>query len=187
MANLSTPPPLGPVIQQQRKLRRLTLDQLAAASGVSRSMLSQIERSEANPTFSTLWNITRALNLDLSNLIGGASSRGDAVEIVPEHATPEIRTGDGKCTLRILSPVHMAGLTEWYLLEMKAGGELRSDPHAQGTRENLTLLEGHMSVTSAGATAEVPLGGTARYAADTGHIIRNSGLEVAKALLVVVL
>ena len=53
-------PLLGPQIQQLRKRRRLTLEQLASLSGVSRSMLSQIERSQANPTFATLWNLTRA-------------------------------------------------------------------------------------------------------------------------------
>ena len=50
------PPQLGPRLQQIRKKRRLTLDQLAVMSGVSRSMLSQIERGQTNPTFATLWN-----------------------------------------------------------------------------------------------------------------------------------
>lgn len=186
MSTIPNPPPLGPAIQQHRKARRLTLDQLAAASGVSRSMLSQIERGEANPTFSTLWNVTRALNLELSELIGGEASRGETIEVVPDHATPEIRTGDGKCVLGILSPVQMAGSTEWYLLTMAPGGELRSEPHAKGTREHLTVLEGAMTVEGERGSVAVPGGGTARYAADVPHVIRNEGKAAARALLVVV-
>lgn len=185
MSTIPHPPALGPVIQQHRKARRLTLDQLAAASGVSRSMLSQIERGEANPTFSTLWNVTRALNLELSELIGGETSRGETIEVVPDHATPEIRTGDGKCVLSILSPVQMAGSTEWYLLAIEPGGELRSDAHSRGTREHLTVIEGAMRVEGARGCVEVPGGGTARYAADVPHVIRNDGSTLARAFLVV--
>ena len=79
-------PPLGPHIQQIRKARRLTLEQLAAASGVSRSMLSQIERGQANPTFATLWNLTRALNIDISALVGGQATQPDPqIDVIGAH------------------------------------------------------------------------------------------------------
>jgi transcriptional regulator with XRE-family HTH domain len=174
------------LIQQHRKARRLTLDQLAASSGVSRSMLSQIERGEANPTFSTLWNVTRALGMELSELIAAESLHGDPVEVQPVYATPEIRTSDGKCVLRILSPVQMAGGTEWYLLTMAPGGELRSDAHARGTREHLTTLDGELVVETQGSDSAVPAGATARYPADIPHVIVNRTGKEAVALLVVV-
>ena len=59
----SEPPLLGPRLHQLRKRKKLTLDELAVMSGVSRSMLSQIERGQTNPTFATLWNLTRALGV----------------------------------------------------------------------------------------------------------------------------
>lgn len=52
--SINDTPQIGPVIQRERKARHLTLEQLASRSGVSKSMLSQIERSEANPTFAVL-------------------------------------------------------------------------------------------------------------------------------------
>ncbi len=51
---------IGPIIQRERKARHLTLERLAALSGVSRSMLSQIERGESNPIFAVLWGLTQA-------------------------------------------------------------------------------------------------------------------------------
>ncbi|OYY70063.1 helix-turn-helix domain-containing protein [Sphingomonas sp. 28-63-12] len=181
------PPTLGPIIQHHRKLRHLTLDQLAATSGVSRSMLSQIERGQANPTFSTLWNITRALHIDLSELIDAKSTHEEPIDIVASHYTPEIRTSDGRCVLRILSPVQMAGTTEWYELVIEPDGELLSDAHAAGTREHLTVLEGALSVETFGRVVPVENGETARYAADVSHVIRNRGPGAARALLVVAL
>ena len=58
------PPLLGPLLRERRQALDWSLDQLASESGVSRSMLSQIERGAANPTFATLWNVTQALGVE---------------------------------------------------------------------------------------------------------------------------
>lgn len=181
-------PPLGPHIRQLRKKRRLTLEQLAAQSGVSRSMLSQIERGEANPTFATLWNLTRALSIDLSELVTSraAAAPPSAIEVVGAHFTPEIRSEDGLCTLRILSPAQSAGRMEWYEVLMAPGAALSSDPHARGAMEHLTVIEGDLEVVSGGARNRAAAGATLRYAADVAHEIRNDGNASARALLVVI-
>lgn len=183
----SGPPPLGPHVQQLRKKKRLTLDQLAAMSGVSRSMLSQIERGETNPTFATLWNLTRALGVDIAELVSGHSARqAAAISVTQGHFTPEIRTEDGSCLLRILSPAQNAGGFEWYELIIQPGGALESEPHGHGAMEHLTVLEGAMEVQSGAETVPVAVGGTARYPVDVHHAIRNTGQGAARALLVVV-
>ena len=183
------PPHLGPRLQQIRKKKRLTLDELAALSGVSRSMLSQIERAQTNPTFSTLWNLTRALGVDLSELVKGHSgAHAAAITVLPAHFTPEIRTADGSCLLRILSPAANAGGFEWYELMVRAGGALVSEPHPTGAVEHLTVLEGALEVqTGEEETTLVPAGATARYPADLPHALRNTQETLARALLVVVL
>jgi transcriptional regulator with XRE-family HTH domain len=181
------PPPLGPRLQQLRKRRKLTLEQLATRSGVSRSMLSQIERSQTNPTFATLWNLTRALGVELSELVDGRSgAQAAAILVLPEHFTPEIRTADGGCLLRILSPAANAGAFEWYELILKAGAALVSEPHAPGAMEHLTLIEGSLEVESGAAMSTIAAGGTARYPADVPHAIHNRSGEPARAILVVV-
>ena len=180
------PPALGPTLQAHRKRRRLTLDDVAEMSGVSRSMLSQIERGEANPTFATLWNLTRSLGLDIAELTGGAgASSRRGIEISSAGFTPEIRTDDGGCVLRILSPPTSAGDVEWYLLTLPSGGSLRSEPHALGAREHLTALLGALEVTSGDEMARLEPGATGRYAADVPHKIHNPGPHEAQALLVV--
>src|SRR5882724_9421282 len=58
-------------LRELRKERRLSLDQLAAASGVSRAALSQIEGSRTNPTLSLLWKIAIGLGVPFQALLGG--------------------------------------------------------------------------------------------------------------------
>ena len=143
--NSLTPPAIGPRLQAYRKARRLTLTELAQASGVSRSMLSEIERGNANPTYGTLWHLTRALDIDLNSLIKGASEEGNRqIDHQTEHSTPTIRSADRSCTLQILSPASMVSIIEWYLLSFEPHGTLISDPHAAGTMEHLHCLEGEV-------------------------------------------
>lgn len=181
-------PELGPIIQRERKARHLTLEQLAALSGVSRSMLSQIERGESNPTFAVLWGLTQALKIDLSDLINGgvAHRAANPIEVVSVPLTPEIKSPDGQWRLRILSPPGMAGKVEWYEVEIAPGGKLGSAPHAVGTEEHLTAQSNGLSVRTAAGEQVISTGETARYRADVDHEISNAGREPARALMVVV-
>jgi transcriptional regulator with XRE-family HTH domain len=181
-------PDIGPIIQRERKARHLTLERLAALSGVSRSMLSQIERGESNPTFAVLWGLTQALKIDLGELIsdGVAHRRAAPVDVVTVPLTPEIKSPDGAWRLRILSPPGMAGRVEWYEVEIAPGGRLSSSPHAAGTHEHLTAQTDGLRVSTALGQQALAVGETARYRADVDHEIVNEGSEAARALMVVV-
>jgi XRE family transcriptional regulator, regulator of sulfur utilization len=178
-------PQIGPYIQAYRKRLTLTLDDLARMSGVSRSMLSQIERGHANPSLATVWSLASALKVDISELIIGQVSDGrPRIEVASASFTPEIKTEDGSCTLRILSPPNHAEEFEWYELLFQPQGSLDSKPHAKGMREHLTVFEGSIQVVAGAEVVDVPEGATARYAADVEHAIRNVGDGPARALLV---
>jgi len=177
-------PQLGPVIQAERKARQLTLEQLATRSGVSKSMLSQIERGEANPTFAVLWALTQALKIDLAELVGG-QSQGRQIEVVSVAHTPEIRSPRGEWVLRILSPPNLASQMEWYEVEIAAGRSLVSAPHSAGTTEHLTAWAEGLTVVSGGQRQALAQGETARYRADVPHEIANGGAVAARALMVV--
>jgi len=159
------------------------LQQLAAASGVSKSMLSQIERGQVNPTCGA-W---RALRADFTNLIGGGNPEpGDTIELVGETEMPEIRNRDRSCRLRILSPPTLAGAIEWYELKILPGGALQSEPHSPGTMKHLTALSDALEVTSGAARQALRRGDTARYRADVPHRIANLSAKPARGFLVVI-
>lgn len=180
------PPQIGPAVQRERKVRKLTLEQLAGLSGVSKSMLSQIERGEANPTFAVLWSLTEALGIAFDDLIaGGKSDASEAIEVVSPANTPEMHSADGLCTLKILSPPRLAGRTEWYELTIAPGGRLESTPHTVGTFEHFTAWTAGFEILSGDAVTNLQSGETARYAADVDHAIRNKATGTARGLLVV--
>ncbi len=180
-------PQLGPILLRERKARHLTLEGLAALSGVSKSMLSQIERGEANPTFAVLWQLTRALRIDFAELVAGSvAEHGTAgIELVTLALTPEIRSPQGQWRLRILSPPDLVTKMEWYELELPPGGKLSSAPHAPGTNEHLTALSDGLKVETAHGVQPISAGETARYRADVEHEISNDSKTTARALMVV--
>lgn len=168
-------------LRQARQAQGLSLDAVARLSGVSRSMVSQIERGESSPTVSTLWNLTRALQVDFAGLLEDrATSR---IEVLRAPEVPRIETHGAGCTIRILSPPEDAERHEVYELLFSAGGVLDSAPHVRGTTENLTVIEGSLTVTSGEATERLATGETARYAADVPH--RLQAEDRARAFLVV--
>jgi transcriptional regulator with XRE-family HTH domain len=173
---------LAASLKAARRSKGLSLDAVAKLSGVSRSMVSQIERGESSPTVATLWNLTQALHVDFAGLLEGRATPG--VEVMRAGAAPLIEGRGVGVRIRILSPAEAAGTHEVYDLTFAAGGALVSDPHGPGCREHVTVLEGALSVTSGEDEERIGPGDTARYAADRPHAIY--ALEgAARSILIV--
>ena len=89
-------------LKEARRSQGLSLDAVAKLSGVSRSMVSQIERGESSPTIATLWNLTRALQVDFAGLLD-RQDLTDRVEVLRAAAVPTIENRGEGCNIRILS------------------------------------------------------------------------------------
>jgi transcriptional regulator with XRE-family HTH domain len=176
---------VGIALAALRQQRSLSLDELSRQAGVSKSMLSQIERGQANPTVAVVWRLATALGVPLGDLLGESRPSEPLLATVPAHATPLMTSPDGRCELRILGPIDLAGRFEWYLLAVQPGGSLDSQPHEPGSREHLSVLVGSLEVHAGGEQTRLRAGETARYAVDVPHRIANPGKAAAQALLVV--
>ena len=181
------PPAVGSRLQEVRKAQKLSLDELSRRAGVSKSMLSEVERNQANPTVAVLWRLSGALGIELTDLLapGQTAKASPMVERVAAHAIPVTASIDGKCSLRILGPIALAGQVEWYELTVEPGGVLASEAHDTGAREHLSVLSGVLCVQAADSDQTLKAGDSARYPADVQHSIRNPGKTLAKAVLVV--
>jgi transcriptional regulator with XRE-family HTH domain len=182
----ATAPEVGHVLQALRLSRNLTLDDLARNSGVSKSVLSQIERDRTNPTLGTLWRLAQALGVEIEDLLR-RRRKSAGISVLDEHSTPILLSSDRRCTIRILGPLDLAGRIEWYEMRFESGGALVSEPHEPGTTEHLTVLEGQVEVESGRhrERALLGLGQTARYRADQPHAIRNPFDQRALAIVIV--
>lgn len=178
------PPGIGATVHRLRRERQLSLDRFAERSGISKSMLSQIERDRTNPTVATVWRIAGALDVGIDAILAPRGGHRRAV-LIPGHSTPAFSSADGRMHWKILAPVELAGRFEWYELRAEAGSGTVSEPHEHGTIEHVTVIAGTLAIASGDATFQVPAGTTARYAADLRHAIRNEADEPAIALVVV--
>lgn len=167
-----------------RRENGFTLEQLAAASGVSRSMLSQIERGQANPTLAVTFRIAQAFALTIGELVDDPGA-GSNIEVI-HHSDPNaVFRSDEQCQVRTLSPLHMEKNTEFYELHIRAAGALESRAHFDGTRELLTIAKGQAKLTSGDTQCALGPGDSARYRADLPHQIANVGKRELVAYLVV--
>ena len=176
---------LGGRVKHLRSARGWSLEALANASGVSRSMLSEIEREQANPTLAVTLRISRAFGLTLGELLElpGAAS---AVTVIRADDHAYHYRSDKDCRIRTLSPLNLEKDVEFYEVRLQPGGALRSSPHFEGTREFLTLQRGRLRIESAGDAEELEAGDSASYRADVPHALINTGKTEAVSFLIVI-
>jgi transcriptional regulator with XRE-family HTH domain len=166
-----------------RRARGWSLEQLAGVCGVSRSMLSEIERNKANPTVGVALAIARALGVSLGELVGSAES-DDPLRVIRAQEDEYVYRSDDQCRIRTLSPLTPERELEFYEIELSPAGELRSAAHFTGTREFLTVREGRVRVEVAGRDARLDAGDSIAYPADVPHAIVNDGDAAAVVYLI---
>ena len=176
---------LGGRVKQLRAERQWSLEVLANASGVSRSMLSQIERERANPTLAVTLRIARAFGMGLGELLRMPDA-GSGVTVIRAGDQAYHYRSDKDYRIRTLSPLNLEKDVEFYEVQLQAGCALRSAAHFEGTREFLTVQKGHVRIASAEDAEELHSGDSASYRADVAHAIVNAGKSEAVVYLVVI-
>lgn len=162
-----------------------TLEKLAAFSGVSRSMLSQIERGTVNPTLEVTCRIARAFGISIGELVE-EPWLGSSIKKIHHNDPTYLYRRDSQCTIRTLSPLNTEKSAEFYELTISPNAELRSAAHSEGTNEFLTVEKGSVSVLSGTDSCKLRKGDSAHYRADRDHVISNPGKGEAVCFLVVV-
>lgn len=170
-------------VRSLRKHKGWTLEQLASLSGVSRSMLSQIERGHANPTLGVAFRVAQAFGLSLGDLVDAPSPPPKIDVIRADDQTYWFRD-DPDCRIRTLSPLPLEKDVEFYEIRLQPGKQLDSSPHFEGTREFLVVEKGTIELTAQGESQRLNRGDSAHYPADVPHCIHNVGRGEAVAFLV---
>jgi transcriptional regulator with XRE-family HTH domain len=177
---------LGKTIQRLRKAYNLSLSELAEQSGVAKSIISQIERNETNPTLATIWRLSQALDISIERVLA-AHDDEPFVEVTQRADMPSLSSEDGKIKLAIIGWIRTVEWLQWYDVTAQPGGELDSEGHQRGSIECLSVTEGTLEVEVAGRIERIEAGGTARYRSDRRHTIRNPGTTLARATMVCIL
>ena len=170
-------------MKQLRQEKNWSLDSLSKACGVSRSMLSQIERNEVNPTLAVTFAIARAFGISIGELVEAPDATPSMHVIRADDGEYHYRS-DKNCRIRTLSPLNLEKEIEFYQVQLQPAGALRSAAHFKGTREFLTVQKGKVRVESAGESVLLEAGDAVSYRADVPHAIINIGRSEALVFLV---
>ncbi|MCE5310234.1 MAG: XRE family transcriptional regulator [Acidobacteriales bacterium] len=170
-------------VKKLREQKRWSLETLSAACGVSRAMLSQIERGQVNPTLAVTFNIARAFEMSIGELVEmpGVSS---SIQVIRANDSAYDFRGDKDCRVRTLSPLNLEKDVELYEVRLARGGALRSTAHFTGTREFLAVESGRVRIESGGDHEDLAVGDSVSYRADVNHAIVNIGDGDAVVFLV---
>src|SRR6202051_5141282 len=177
---------LGLAVQRMRKSYGLSLADLSNQSGVAKSIISQIERNETNPTLTTIWRLAHALDVSIESMLRGADE-GPFIEHLGRGATPIFVSDDGLCRLAVIGWLKTVDWLQWYDFQADPGGLLESEAHQRGSIECLSVVEGDLQIEVGGTTAAACAGETLRYRCDMPHRIRNLSEKPAHATMVCIL
>jgi XRE family transcriptional regulator, regulator of sulfur utilization len=177
---------LGATVQRLRKAYNLSLSELSAQSGVAKSIISQIERNETNPTLATIWRLAQALDVSIERVLQ-TSQDEPFLEKTTRADTPILVSDDGKCRLAIIGWIKTVEWLQVYEISCEPGGVLESEAHQRGSVESLSVREGELTVEVGGAAESVKAGETLRYRCDRPHVIRNLSETPGHATMVCIL
>ena len=178
---------VGARVRALREAMGLSLRDLAARSGVSAPMLSQVERGETSPTLAVASRIAAGLELTLSQLLrldeggsvaivraderrrGGARSRGHRFEVL----TPALPGQRAEVSRHTLAP------------GAATGGPDDPPMHEPGTREVAVVESGRVTLVCDGERHDLEEGDCATFDSDLPHRFENPGEAEAVFLAVV--
>ncbi len=150
----------------------LSLAALAAASGVAKGTISELERGRGNPTVETLFALAYALEATLADLVSDPPQ--DEAQIVRAVDRPVV--SGSPLDARLLHRSQLSDrVLEVYELLVHPQAEQRAKAHRHGVREHVYLVHGDLLVGPAAKPLSLTAGDYAHYKADTDHVYRSQG------------
>ncbi|MBC7000981.1 helix-turn-helix transcriptional regulator [Photobacterium sp. BZF1] len=173
---------LGDNLKSTRKKMGLSLDKVSAMTGVSKTMLSQIERSESMPTIATVWKIANGLKIKLETLLENSSSEVDVQNI--EDMIP-VMDDDGKMIIHSIFPFSPTSGYEVFHGTFKPGCNYSKSNHTNSTTEQIFVNQGVLELVVSGQSYVLKAGSSITFDSMQEHRYINPGDEDAKVVIIV--
>ncbi|WP_338543653.1 helix-turn-helix domain-containing protein [Paenibacillus tundrae] len=165
-----------------REERKLSLDKVAELTGISKTMLGQIERGVSNPTIATVWKIANGLKTSFTSLIHEQAS--DTLLVKRSDVQPWIED-NGKIRIYPHFPFEDGRHFEMYMMEMDLEADLQAEPHIEGSEEFITVFEGEVVIRIEEEEYMVRAGESIRFRANRPHAYQHSGAVTTKMSMVI--
>ena len=171
-------------LRQLRADQGRTLDELAKQSGVSRSMISLIERAESSPTANVLDKLAASLGVTLAALFA-EPERPDAVPLARRADQSEWRDPATAYLRRNLSPPAFPSPIELVEVILPAGTRVAYDTASRLSivDQQVWLLEGAIDVTVGDRLPHLAAGDCLAMRVDRPISFHNPATEAARYLV----
>lgn len=156
---------IGGVIGRERTTRGMSIAQLAAASGVSAGLLSQLERGIGNPSIETVASIARALNLSIGAFFEGAVENN---EVVHPHTRKKLALSDRKVAYELLVP-DLQGALSMLHITLPPKFSNQQSPFTHSGEEVAFVQEGEVTIHLGSRSHDLTEGDSIRFSPATPH------------------
>lgn len=164
-------------VQNLKKIRqekKLSLQDLADLSGVSKSMLSKIEREEKNPTLQIASQIAEGLGSTLSAMLGETEQK--PVIVIKPNERIVYRDEVSGFERHLLSPAFTSKGVEFILNIIPLAGESAYfPPHKNGVKEYIFVAQGRLRIELDENVYELERGESIYFEANLRHKFKNIG------------
>ena len=167
-------------LKEIRDRRSLSLDQLAKLTGVSKSMLRQIETGKSSPTISTIWKIANGLRLSFTALL---AKQEPEVAIMAFTKTEPLTASQGGYRVYPMIPFDPEHSFEIYHVQIDPGVLYEGEPHEGNVEEFLFIEEGHVCIIIDNNHYEAGADHCIRFKANRPHRYENTGDITAKLIM----
>lgn len=169
-------------LRRIRNTRNLSLDKLSEITGISKSMLGQIERGESNPTISTIWKITTGLRVSLTDLI--EITAPNTMLITKNDITPLFEDNKKVCSYPFFRE-NKGKNFEMMQVTIEPTGKLSSIAHIGGTKEYIIVFKGELTLYLDNKVYKISEGQAFQFDADKNHIYENQSNELLSLSMLV--
>jgi transcriptional regulator with XRE-family HTH domain len=175
---------LGERVRALRRERGWSLEVLAQRSGVSRAMISKLERGEKNPTLVVAAKVAEGLGMNLSELVGVEEKR--KVVVVPRGKGMTMRDPETGFERQLLSP-SLGGRGVEFMRNVVPEGSTSGElpPHRRGVEEYVVVERGRLRAVLGGVEYVLEEGDAAYFEADVAHRFDNAGAGECSYYLVI--
>lgn len=166
---------MGARVRRLRLARGLTLRDAERALGVSRSMLSKLERDRASPTATVLGKVAEGFGVRISQLLGGPSPGARRrVVLLKKRQQAVFRDPASGFERHSLSPVGRGKGVDLVVNLLPPGQSSGTFPaHAAGVEETLAVSAGRLRLVLGRRAVELEAGDACFYPANVGHRFEN--------------
>jgi transcriptional regulator with XRE-family HTH domain len=163
---------LGEKLKNIRNKMGLSLSEVSSMTGVSKTMLSQIERSESIPTIATVWKIANGLRIKFETLLENTNKLYDVKSI--ENMIP-LTDDDDHILLYCIFPFSPISGFEFFYGIIKPGCNYSAVNHKNSSTEYLMVSQGEIELVVGANTYHIKAGGAIAFDSKEDHKYINNG------------